>query len=165
MKYIVKSITENSWLVFPESDNTSVGLLTHYRNEYTLLSNGVKYKFQNKDSLNAFFKCGISHQLETAEKVNKTSSCFVDGYPINIKYPHEIYNIDVDLPLYSKTKTSNILYSAGYYCVNFPKSWIPVFCPKLSTLNTHKYIGPFKTKEEVRKKLSEVRKLSIKHKQ
>jgi hypothetical protein len=114
--------------------------------------------------LNTFFKYDISQQLETAEQINKTSACFVDGYPINIKYPHEIYNIDVDLPLYSKTKASNILYSAGYYCVNFPKSWIPVFCPKLSTLKAHKYIGPFKTKEEVRKTLSEVRKRSMKRK-
>jgi len=46
------------------------------------------------------------------------------------------------------------LYCAGYFCIHFDKGWVKSFCPKLVTLETYEYKGPFKTEIEMRQELS-----------
>ena len=56
-------------------------------------------------------------------------------------------------PHLAKSFKSKSLYCAGYYIIKFDKGWVKSFCPKLVTLETYDYKGPFKQKLEMREAL------------
>ena len=77
----------------------------------------------------------------------------VHGYPTsNIPY-NTLYDVKNRLPLFTKSFKSKSLYCAGYYIIKFDKGWVKSFCPKLVTLETYDYKGPFKQKLEMREAL------------
>ena len=80
------------------------------------------------------------------------------GYPTKHIPYNAVYDVQHKLPLYSKSKNSNNMYAAGYYCVKFPKGWVKGFCPKLSTITQNEFQGPFKTVMEQRQAFSNVNK-------
>ena len=63
------------------------------------------------------------------------------------------YDVKNRLPLFTKSFKSKSLYCAGYYIIKFDKGWVKSFCPKLVTLETYDYKGPFKQKLEMREAL------------
>jgi hypothetical protein len=159
MSVKLKSLTEKSWLVINDIDESRVGLLTEIRDQYTLMVAGAKQRFLNRKEVNTFFEEDV---FKTAEVVNTPDDTkkdyFINGYPVDFENPHEVLIAGNKLPLFSKKATSDIYYSAGYYCLNFPKNWMPAHSPKLSTLETYEYAGPFKTEFEMRSALTKLRK-------
>jgi hypothetical protein len=69
------------------------------------------------------------------------------GYPT----PHRPYNVLFDvqrqLPIFTKTAKSKSFFCAGYYIVKFDSHWARGYCPKAITLNRYEYQGPFQTLE------------------
>ena len=155
----LKPITETSWLVLGDTDADRVGLLTEIQNEYTLMVKGEKKKFLNRKEVNKYFKQDIFNNVvepTTTEEVKK--DYFINGYPVEFDNPNEVILKGNKLPLFSKKATSEVYYSAGYYCLHFPKNWMPAFCPKLSTLETYEFVGPYKTEMEMYTHLTKLRK-------
>jgi hypothetical protein len=93
---------------------------------------------------------------DVQEDIVADKECY--GYPTKHIPYNAVYDVQHKLPLYSKSKNSNNMYAAGYYCVKFPKGWVKGFCPKLSTIAHNEYKGPFKTVIEQRKVFSDVHK-------
>lgn len=156
----LKTITETSWLVIGDTEDTRIGLLTTARNEYTLMLKGEKQKFLDRKEVNKYFKEDVfSNLIEKEPDVAKTAF-FINGYPVDFEHPHEVIIKGNKLPLFSKKTTSDVYYSAGYYCLHFPKNWMPAFCPKLSTLETYEYSGPYKTEAEMKLQLGNLRRRS-----
>jgi hypothetical protein len=85
----------------------------------------------------------------TANKVNKIKSNSVYGFPISGKSFNQVYDVKRKLPIYTKTSKSRSLFCAGYYLINLADSWTETFCPKNITLTRYKYLGPFKTQQEM----------------
>jgi hypothetical protein len=155
----LKPITETSWLVLGDTEDSRIGLLTEVLSEYTLMIKGEKKKFLNRKEVNKYFKEDIFNNVvepQATEEVKK--DYFINGYPVDFATPHEVLLKGNKLPLFSKKATSDVYYSAGHYCLHFPKNWMPAFCPKLSTLETYEYAGPFKTELEMRTNLTRLRK-------
>ena len=73
----------------------------------------------------------------------------VEGYPSK----HRAYNKSLDdknIPIYTKTEKSKVLYAAGYYGLAFPGAgWKNTYCVKRETLDNYKFIGPFKSKSHL----------------
>jgi hypothetical protein len=154
----LKPITESSWLVIGDSEETRIGLLTESRSEYVLMVKGEKKKFLNKKEVNNYFSEDVFQSvIEAEEPREEKKDYFINGYPVDFDYPNEVILKGNRLPLFSKKATSDVYYSAGYYCLNFPKNWMPAHCPKLSTLKTYEYAGPFKTEIEMRTELTRLR--------
>lgn len=159
MSVKLKPITETSWLVLGDTDDTRIGLLTEIRDNYVLMAQGEKTQFLNRKEVNKFFKEDVFEnvvQTEAVEDVKK--DYFINGYPVDFDSPNEVILKGNKLPLFSKKATSEVYYSAGYYCLHFPKNWMPAFCPKLSTLETYEFAGPFKSELEMRSNLTKLRK-------
>jgi hypothetical protein len=155
----LKPITENSWLVLGDTEDVRIGLLSEVRNQYILMVRGVKQHFlDRKDVTNYFNEDVFSNLVENDTIEQSPTDYFINGYPIDFENPHEVISTGNSLPLYSKKATSEVYYSAGYYCLNFPKNWMPAFCPKLSTLETYQYSGPYKTEMEMKSNLQKLRK-------
>lgn len=73
----------------------------------------------------------------------------VFGYPVPEIETFKTQERD-NLPCFTKTPTSKVYFSAGYYGINFPNGgWLDSFCPKLSTLRKYEYVGPFKTETDM----------------
>jgi hypothetical protein len=155
----LKPITDTSWLVLGDTDDIRVGLLTTIRDEYVLMAAGEKKKFLSRKEVNTYFKEDIfDNVVEPTVVSNEKKDFFINGFPVDFDSPNEVIIKGNALPLFSKKSTSEIYYSAGYYCLNFPKNWMPAYCPKLSTLETYEYAGPFKTELEMRTQLVKLRK-------
>lgn len=165
MSVKLKSITEKSWLVLNDAEDkdSRIGLLTEIRDQYILMISGAKQNFLDRKEVNNFFNEDVFSSIiehEPEEAVEKTY--FINGYPVNFPSPYEVLIAGCKLPIFSKKTTSDVYYSAGYYCLNFPKNWMPSMSPKLSTLQTYEYSGPFKTESEMRSELTRLRKLKNK---
>lgn len=159
MSVKLKPITETSWLVIGDTDDTRIGLLSEVRNQYILMVKGIKQQFWDRKAVNTFFKEDVFNNLiEVEETTIVKKDNFINGFPIDFENPYEVISIETSLPLFSKKASSEVYYSAGYYCLNFPRNWMSAFCPKLSTLQTYKYAGPFKTEIEMKSNLQRLRK-------
>jgi hypothetical protein len=159
MSVKLKPITETCWLVIGDAEENKIGLLTEIRSQYVLMVKGEKQQFINRKEVNKFFNedvfCNVIEST-TIEDVKK--DYFINGYPVDFDMPNEVILKGNKLPLFSKKASSDVYYSAGYYCLNFPKNWMPAYCPKLSTLEAYEYTGPWKTEMEMRLSLTKNRK-------
>jgi len=155
----LKPITETSWLVINDLDETRVGLLSKVRDKYILMARGEKKQFLDRKEVNTFFSENVFDNIVEDKKEEPSGKTYyINGYPVDFDNPHEVLIKGNKLPLFSKKATSEIYYSAGFYCLHFPKNWMPAFCPKLSTLESYEYKGPFSTELEMRTALANVRK-------
>lgn len=159
MSVKLKSITEKSWLVLNDDEDNRIGLLTEIRDQYILMISGAKQNFLSRKEVNKFFNEDVfSSIVESVPEDMIKKDYFINGYPVDFPTPSEVFITGSKLPLFSKKSTSDVYYSAGYYCLNFPKNWMPAYCPKLSTLETYEYAGPFTTETEMKLGLAKLRK-------
>ena len=158
MSVKLKPITSTSWLVLDDTGEIRVGLLTEIRQQYILMAKGEKKQFLDRHEVNKFFNENIFDNVSEPAEVDDTKKeYFINGYPVDFDNPNEVVMKGVSLPLFSKKVTSDVYYCAGYYCLKFPKNWRPAYCPKLSTLQSYEYVGPFKTEMEMRAAYTKVR--------
>ena len=142
----LKPLSENSWLL--SSNGINIGVLSKTQvGNYNLLIKGANSIFKNKEEISEFFKEDIFASIP--EKSESSVITEINGYPTNSELVIIATSSD-GLPLFYKNQTKNVLFSAGWYCLDFPKGWQPALCPKLSTLQTHGYQGPYKTESEMR---------------
>jgi len=97
---------------------------------------------------------GKNLQTEIKHEIKKE----VYGYPTKHVPYNAVLDVKHKIPLYSKSENSSNMYAAGYYLVHFPKGWVKGFCPKLTTLSSNEFRGPFKTTTEQRQAFSNVNK-------
>lgn len=155
----LKSITESSWLVLGDTEDIRIGLLTESRDKYILMAKGVKTNFLNRKEVNKFFAEDVfQNMIDAVEEPIVKKDYFINGFPVDFDTPNEVIIKGNKLPLFSKKATSEVYYSAGYYCLHFPKNWMPAYCPKLNTLDTYEYTGPYKSELEMRTNLLKLRK-------
>ena len=159
MSVKMKPITEKSWLVLDDTGEIRVGLLTESREQYILMVKGEKRQFLDRRAVNEYFNEDVFDNVQATTPTDNTKKeYFVNGYPVDFDNPNEVIMKGVTLPLFSKKVTSDVYYCAGYYCLKFPKNWRPAYCPKLSTLQSYHYLGPFKTEIEMRVAYNKARK-------
>lgn len=155
----LKTITQHSWIVLTEDELSRVGVLSEHHSQYVLLAGKSKSTFASRDEVNKFFRVDVFSNVIEAEDTNTGLQYFIKGYPVDYNSPVEVPSSKVksNLPLYAKTEKSETYYSAGFYCLMFPKCWQPANCPKLSTLEKYEYAGPFTTEAEMKSVLVKLR--------
>lgn len=160
MSIKLKPITNNSWIVTNDTANVNIGLLSQQiDSSYLLVAKSEKICFTDRLQVNKYFMEDVFDNVSCAKTVSAENTVDnIKGYPVHFDHPHEVTLPDVNLPLFSKKSTSDTYYCAGYYCLNFPKNWMPAFCPKLSTLETYKYAGPYRSELEMKTELNKLRK-------
>lgn len=72
----------------------------------------------------------------------------VHGYPTGCRTHNAMWNVQLQLPLFTKTAKSKSWFAAGWYAVKQHRTWRVVLCPKLILLERYPYQGPFTTKEQ-----------------
>ena len=152
MPYI-KPLIEDRWIVYNDIGDYA-GLL---------IKNNEAYVYYNKGPSGSNIEKFTSHQMLcdyfgediTDNEIRKRSGGNQDGitnkirgFPLNFDTP--ILVDDNALPLFKKSKGSDVIYCAGFYCIKGPEGWRKSFCPKRSTLNSlEAWEGPFATEMEM----------------
>ena len=89
-------------------------------------------------------------EFEPAEKSTKPLPNQVHGYDTGCKAYNGMWNVQLKLPLFTKTTKSKSWFAAGWYSVKQHRAWKITRNPKLIVLERYKYQGPFRTEEEAR---------------
>jgi hypothetical protein len=145
------------WIV--QDHGRKVGTLAKDKQGFILVTPRDKITFENVDKIYETF--GKDFFEQTVKKNTKDSKVLeVHGYPTSTAAYNPLFDVQNNLPLYSKSKKSKSLYCAGYYTIKFAKGWVKSFCPKLITLQRYEYKGPFTTELEMRQVLANVSKSS-----
>jgi hypothetical protein len=87
-------------------------------------------------------------EFEPAEKVSKPATDSVHGYSTGCRAHNAMWNVQLKLPLFTKTSKSKSWFAAGWYTVKQHRAWKAIHNPKLIVLERYKYQGPFHTKEQ-----------------
>ena len=139
MKYKAKTVIENKfWIV--ESKGSKVGTLKNSDDGYVFYNN-----INSTETLYADMSSFTVEEKKTKTYINDT----VYGYSANTEQAHDI-SLQDTVPIFKKTATSTQHFAAGYYGIRFPRlGWSDAFCPRLKTLDTYQFIGPFKSQTDV----------------
>lgn len=74
----------------------------------------------------------------------------VHGYPTGCRTHNGMWNVQLKLPLFTKTTKSKSWFAAGWYSIKQHRSWKVLQNPKLIVLERYTYQGPFYTEEQAR---------------
>ena len=74
----------------------------------------------------------------------------VHGYPTGCRTYNGMWNVQLKLPLFTKTTKSKSWFAAGWYSIKQHRSWKVLQNPKLIVLERYTYQGPFYTEEQAR---------------
>ncbi len=111
--------------------------------------------FHTQESL--FQKFGFNIFEEKQEEkpiIEQTDNFEVHGYPCSQHPYNPMFDVQKQLPVYTKAPKSKSQFCAGYFIICFEKGWRKAYCPKMITLSRYKYKGPMKTKLEMQQVLN-----------
>jgi hypothetical protein len=112
--------------------------------------------FHTQDSLYEKFGQGIfANDIQVPENpVAEPLEWEVHGFPVNQQPYNPVFDVQKQLPMYTKTPKSKSQFCAGYYIICFEKGWRKAYCPKVITLQRYPYQGPIKSKIEMQQVLN-----------
>ncbi len=112
--------------------------------------------FHTQESLFTRFGFNIFEKTSTPEEpiIEQTDNFEVHGFPCSQHPYNPMFDVQKQLPVYTKTPKSKSQFCAGYYIICFEKGWRKAYCPKMITLSRYKYKGPMKTKLEMQQVLN-----------
>jgi hypothetical protein len=157
----IKKVDESSWLVIDQRRGNVGVLYQNVQGAYEYLSNDIKEKFVNDRDVEKYFGAKVFKNIP--ESSVTPDKMFIAGFEIPFPAPELITaehpEFNPDIPLFSKTANSDVLYAAGWYAINFEKGWKHGYCPKARTLFQYGFEGPFKTRDELRQRLKELNRI------
>ena len=160
IKFFAKPILENRFWIL-ESNGEKVGTICRQEDRRFMFScsDGTRI-FDTQQQLQKNFSgdwmWGSSISAPKEEKENEDNSVY--DYPSKFKPYNMVFDVKRKLPLFNKSKKSKSLYCAGYYIIQFEKGWVRSYCPKLLTLDSYPFKGPFRTSLEMKTELSNANK-------
>ena len=148
-----KPVVKNKyWIV--EDDGKKIGMIQVAEDGVVLVQGNHRLKYPSIKVL------GTAHDIKFVNGNKKTqpSNNSVYDFPCRGTPYNAIYDLKLKLPLFTSTSKSKSYYCAGYYLVNYGTQWRSEFSPKKIVLQRNKYLGPFKTEQEM---LDNLRSLTI----
>ena len=151
-------VKDKFWIV--EQNGEKLGTLSKQDdNGWTFLSKQDKNQrqvFLTQESLFTKFGFNIFEESNT-KKISEevpVDNFDVHGFPCSQHPYNPMFDVQKQLPVYTKTPKSKSQFCAGYYIICFEKGWRKAYCPKMITLSRYKYQGPMKTKIEMQQVLN-----------
>lgn len=142
MNYTAKNIIKDKfWIV--DYNGEKLGTIKHVDGNYEFFENSTqRTTVYNEHDFKKHFKIVNS---------DNSKGTFVDvyGYSTNCE---EVFNVrtEENIPVFTKTVNSNNYHCAGWYAIYFPSiKWSSAYCPRLKTLKSYPFMGPFKTESDV----------------
>ena len=149
-------VKDKFWIV--EQNGQKLGTLQKQEdNGWIFLSKkDSRQVFHTKESLFTRFGFNIFDKANEvkSEALEQTDNFDVHGYPSSQHPYNPMFDVQKQLPVYTKTPKSKSQFCAGYYIICFEKGWRKAYCPKMITLSRYPYKGPMKKKLEMQQVLN-----------
>jgi hypothetical protein len=150
---IAKPVIKNKFWVVEDSGQKIATIQARDDGGYAYVHDELREYFPSVKNL----KQKYNIKFGSANKIKKDNSKSVYEYPVSGQAYNQVWDVQRKLPIYSKTPKSKSLFCAGYYLIQLNDSWEENFCPKNITVARYRYIGPFKTKEEMQRAQKEIK--------
>ena len=153
-----KTLVKDKFWIVEENGNKLGTLQKKDNNGWIFLNKADKRQvYITQESL--FQKFGINIFEETKEPqqkeiIEEQTNFEVHGFACSHKPFNSMFDVQKQLPIYTKTPKSKSLFCAGYYIICFEKGWRKAYCPKVITLQRYTYKGPMKSKIEMQQVLN-----------
>ena len=146
-------LNDRFWVI--EDEGVRIGTLSKDADGFVFSKKGEISFYQDEKQLKKQFgKNFLTAHITQAP--NEAVEQYVHGFPTRCDPFNSMFDIQRNLPLFTKSEKSKSIYCAGYYLIKFNVNWLKSFCPKLITLERNEYLGPFKTELEMKAKLANV---------
>jgi hypothetical protein len=146
----VKTIMPNKFWILENDAGLKQGTMSQ-SDVVKVMINNVEKTYDTFDK--ACWDLAINVDTPKVEEQTAAQEESILGYPIKCAAFNPIWDIKRKLPVFTKTEKSRTLHAAGYYIIQFDTGWVQSFCPKVSTLDSNDYKGPYKDKLEMREQL------------
>ena len=143
MTIIAKPVIDKKFWIL-QKDNEKVGNIEATGSGFQVTINNQVQQF--KTIRMAAQRANI--QFESEIKSSKPDVHSVHGYPAGSRVHNPVWDVQQQLPLYTKTKKSKSWFAAGWYQLKRGRKWKVVQDPKLIALERYPYAGPFQSKEQ-----------------
>ena len=143
MTIIAKPVIDKKFWIL-QKDNEKVGNIEATGSGFQVTINNQVQQF--KTIRMAAQRANI--QFESEIKSSKPDVHSVHGYPAGSRVHNPVWDVQQQLPLYTKTKKSKSWFAAGWYQLKRGRKWMVVQDPKLIALERYPYAGPFQSKEQ-----------------
>ena len=134
-------LKDKFWIV--EQNGEKLGTLKF------ITDNHYEYFITKTNQTVTLTQAEFKKQFKVVNTINKGTFVDVYGYSTNCE---DVYNVRTEdnVPIFTKTVNSQNYHCAGWYAIYFPSiKWSSAYCPRLKTLKSYPFIGPFKTEEDV----------------
>ncbi len=145
MTLIAKPVIDKQFWIL-QKDNQKVGNIE-------ACDGGYQVKINNQIAQFKTIKLAartVNIVFEPAVKVYrpKVTVDHVHGYPVTGRIYNPMWDVQQQLPVYTKTNKSKSWIAAGWYNVKRGRNWRTVQAPKLIVLQRYPYQGPFYSEQE-----------------
>lgn len=144
--FILKPITETSWILTENGDR--VGLVSLLENKNYLVLRKTAEEVRSIEDLSKLLGSEVKiEEIDRNVTIEDVPESEVNGYPIKHTL---IFNVETvnGITKYTRTQKSNKFFAAGFYGIKYGNNWVISLSPKLETLVQDEYIGPCKTRIE-----------------
>jgi hypothetical protein len=139
---LAKSVIKDKFWILEENAKR-VGMMNFKDNNYTINLKRKDLIAKSEDDLKTM---GIEFVIRD---LTHGGHLEVMGYPTD---QEEVFNVkEIDgFPTFTKKAASKSTHVAGWYGLKFKNGWCTSLCPRLSTVKTNTFVGPFKTKMDLK---------------
>lgn len=154
-----KTLVQDRFWIIQENGEKIGTLQKQDNNDWIFLSKkDQRETFNNEKALIDRFGAGLfanNSERQEVSNAGDTKEHDVHGYPVNQQAYNPMFDVQKQLPIYTKTPKSKSLFCAGYYIICFEKGWRKAYCPKVITLQRYPFKGPMKSKLEMQQVLND----------
>jgi hypothetical protein len=143
---IAKPVVKNKFWIVEDHGEKIATIQAVEDGSFVYVHNDGREHFPSVRVLSKKYNIKFSAAKQSKAKVDQT----VYGYPTEGRAYNQVFDVQRQLPVYTKTPKSRSCFCAGHYLVNTNGNWNVQFCPKNITLNRYEYLGPFKTEQEAK---------------
>jgi hypothetical protein len=145
-------VNDKFWIV--EQDGSPVATIQSSPDGVVLVQNQRREKFPSISVLKQKHNI-IFNYTKPASKISAPGEQrTIYGFPTATPAYNILFDVQLQLPVYTQDPSSKCYFCAGYYLVKEKSGWELEFNPKLIMLNRYEFLGPFISEADARAELA-----------
>lgn len=153
-----KTVLQDKFWLIETNDGIKKGTITNHDTSVIVVLDKLPKRYGSLEEACKELNMAIA-EVEVEEVIESKEES-VEGFPTKCAAYNPTWDIKRKIPVFTKTEKSRTLHAAGYYVISFETGWVQSFCPKVSTLDSNEFKGPFRDKLEMREQLRKMQNVS-----
>jgi hypothetical protein len=134
-------VTDKFWIV--EQNGNPVATIQTAHDGVVLVRDQQREKFPSISTLKQKYNIIFNYSRPAIKISSTTDQQKIYGYPTSSPAYNILYDVKLQLPVYTQELDSKCYFCAGYYLIKMKTHWELEFNPKLIMLNRYEFLGPF----------------------